>query len=63
MNNMFDGGENVTRRLEKIEKKGFDYFEHNLETLLLKHCFAYSTQKNINTIMPVAKASMIHLIT
>lgn len=63
MNNMFDGGEIPKRRLEKIEKKGFDYFEHNLETLLLKHCFAYSTQKNINTVMPVAKASMIHLIT
>lgn len=63
MNNMFDVGQNSKDRLEKIAKEGYEYFEHNLETLLLKHTFAYSSEKNINTIMPTAKAAMIHLVT
>lgn len=63
MNNMFESGENnLDERLEQIELHGPEYFETNLETLLLKHIFAYSSQKHINTIMPMAKASMIHLI-
>jgi hypothetical protein len=60
---MFDGGENVTNRKELILEKGIDYFESNLETLLIKHLYAYSSKKHIDTIMPLAKASMIHLIT
>lgn len=63
MNNMFDAGKNTEQRLEKIAEKGYDYFENNLETLLLKHIFAYSTKKNVDLIMPMAKASMIHVIT
>nr|DAJ95339.1 MAG TPA: hypothetical protein [Caudoviricetes sp.] len=31
--------------------------------MLLKHIFAYSTKKNVDLIMPMAKASMIHVIT
>ena len=63
MSNMFDMGEKALDRKEMIEAKGVDYFEHNLETLLLKHIFAYSTKKHIDAVMPMAKASMIHLIT
>ncbi len=63
MNNMFDGGEDPVHRLEKIQEKGVEYFEANLETLLLKHIFAYSSKKHIDTIMPMAKASMVHLIS
>ena len=63
MSNMFDMGEKTLDRKEMIEDKGVDYFEHNLETLLLKHIFAYSTKKHIDAVMPMAKASMIHLIT
>lgn len=47
MNNMFDAGKNTEQRLEKIAEKGYDYFENNLETLLLKHIFAYSTKKTL----------------
>jgi hypothetical protein len=61
---MFERGEkNVVERKELIQKHGVDYFEHNLETLLLKHIFAYSSKKHIDMVMPMAKASMIHLIT
>ena len=62
MNNMFEKGElNEESRREAIEKFGLDYFENNLETLILKHIFAYSMQEHINNIMPMAKAAMIHL--
>lgn len=64
MTNMFERGEkNVVERKELIQQYGVDYFEHNLETLLLKHIFAYSSKKHIDMVMPMAKASMIHLIT
>ena len=63
MDNMFEMGEkDVERRLSEIQKQGREYFEHNLETLLIKHIFTYSSQKHINNIMPLAKASMIHLV-
>lgn len=63
MTNDFETGErDVTSRLEKINKLGYDYFENNLETLVLKHLFAYSMQDNVDSIMPMAKASMLHLV-
>lgn len=62
MNNMFEKGElNEEARAKAIEDHGIDYFETNLETLVLKHIFAYSMQEHINNIMPMAKAAMIHL--
>ena len=36
--------------------------EHNLETLFLKHTYAYTMQKNVNKIMPMVKAAQIHFI-
>lgn len=38
---MFDAGQGVNR-IEKIKSEGIQNLEHNLETLLLKHMFAYS---------------------
>ena len=63
MNTMFDGGENPEIRLKKIQEKGVDYFEHNLETLLYKHLFAYSVKNNIDGVFPMIKAAMAHICT
>jgi hypothetical protein len=40
-----------------------DYFERNLETILLKHEFAYSQQEHIDKVFPTIKAGMLHLAT
>ena len=42
MTNIFDKGENPETRISKIKEIGIDKLEKNLETLLLKHMFAYS---------------------
>ena len=63
MTNMFDGGENEARRIEKLEKEGESFFEHNLETLLYKHIFAYSSKNNIDGVFPMIKSAMIHICT
>jgi hypothetical protein len=43
MTNMFDRGEESTeRRLNTIKQVGIENLERNLETLLLKHQFAYA---------------------
>lgn len=60
--NYFDAGEDEGERLNLISKKGgYEYFETNLETLLLKHEFAYAQHKRINEVFPTIKAAMIHL--
>lgn len=61
MGNMFDAGEDETKRMEMIEHKGVEYFEHNLETLLFKHQAAYSIQQRINEVFPLIKASYMHI--
>lgn len=58
---IFDTGERESVRLDYINTKGEGYFEHNLETLLLKHIFSYSTRDNINKVFPMMKAAMAHL--
>ena len=60
MTNYFDGGE-TNDRIDKIRSIGIENLEHNLETLLLKHEFAYSVKDNIDAIFPLIKASMMHL--
>jgi hypothetical protein len=42
---------------------GLDFFERNLETLILKHKFAYSQQEHIDKVFPTIKAGMLHLAT
>ena len=63
MNTMFDGGENPEKRIDKISEKGVGYFEHNLETLLYKHIFAYSVKNNVDGVFPMIKAAMTHICT
>ena len=60
MSNMFDAGQG-TNRIEKIKQEGIQNLEHNLETLLLKHMFAYSVQQNMDAVFPMIKAAMVHI--
>lgn len=61
MNNIFDAGES-DKRLDKIKDHGgVNAFEHNLEDLLLHHCFAYDVSKEMSKEMPMIKASAIAL--
>lgn len=55
-------GNNLQDRLDNIASRGTGYFEQNLETLLLKHSYAYATKNRINEIMPTIKAGMAFLI-
>jgi len=65
MNTTFDWGEAADRQdiiNRTIAKHGsIGYFEHNLETLTLKHYFAYSMKNNINKVFPIMKAAMSHI--
>lgn len=69
MENMFDRGESDNRQKAIQDAKGnrgdnvdgIDYIERNAETLLLKHAFAFSQQRNIDNIFPLIQASMAHL--
>ena len=60
MTNYFDGGEGDDR-IDKIKAEGIENLEHNLETLLLKHIFAYSVKDNVDTVFPMIKAAMVHI--
>ena len=61
MSNVFDWGES-DKRLDKIkENGGVNAFEHNLEDLVLNHCFAYDLSKEMNKEMPMIKASALAL--
>ena len=61
MTNIFDWSES-DKRLERIkENGGVEAFEHNLEDLLLNHCFAYDLSKEITKEMPMIKASAMAL--
>lgn len=60
MTNMFDRS-NESREVIIAEKEK-DYFEHNLETLLLKHEFAYTTKKHMDRVFPMIKAAYVHLL-
>lgn len=62
MNNKFARGDTDEEyRLEIIKKNGPEYFEHNLETLLLEHTFAYVTKKHLDNVFPMIRAAMVHL--
>lgn len=62
MTNYFDRGEKEDR-LEIIKREKIENLEHNLETLLLKHIFAYTVKDNMDSVFPLIKASMIHIAT
>lgn len=63
--NNFDKGESEFRMDMLSNKsdgtKGEYYYEHNLETLLLKHAFAYSMKEHVDSVFPTIKAALIHL--
>ena len=62
MTNMFDRGEeNPEDRIAKIKEEGIQNFERNLETLLLKHMFAFSVKENVDSVFPMIKAAMVHI--
>ena len=63
MTNMFDKGEDTTKRLDKIQQLGIENLEQNLETLLYKHLFAYSVKNNMDGVFPMIKAAMVHIST
>ncbi len=56
-----DDPKNVERRMEKIARRGKEYFEHNLETLLLKQHSAYTMAEELNKVFPVIQSLLIHL--
>ena len=62
MTNMFDKGEtDPETRIAKIKQEGIQNFERNLESLLLKHMFAYSVKENVDSVFPMIKAAMVHI--
>ena len=69
MINMFSSTEGLNNNRQQViadilidnPDLGLDYFERNLETLILKHRFAYSQQKYIDEVFPTIKAGMLHL--
>ena len=56
-----DDPKNFERRQDKINERGKAYFEHNLETLLLKQHSAYTMAEELNKVFPVIQSLLIHL--
>lgn len=65
MVNMFDVSSDPEKRIEKIAELEAKHvpLELNFETLLLKHMFAYSVQRNMDDVFPLIKSAMIHIQT
>lgn len=61
MQNRFDRGERDDTRLDDIKRIGIERFERNLETVLLKHLFAYSEKENINKILPSLESMAMYI--
>lgn len=62
--NYFDASEDEDYRKDLLSDEslgGKAYFEHNLETLLLKHTSAYKMAEELNNIFPVLRALTLHL--
>jgi len=49
------------RRERVLTRRGKEYFEHNLETLLLKQHSAYTMAEELNKVFPIIQSLMIHL--
>ena len=61
MPNSFDKG-NKSGRSEYISKVGgIDFFEQNLETLLLEHSAVYTIKERMDKVFPLIKALYVHL--
>lgn len=63
MTNMFDiDPEQRIEKIAELQSKNIP-LELNFETLLLKHMFAYSVQRNMDEVFPLIKSAMIHIQT
>ena len=63
MTNEFDAGDYDKARVSMLANYGPEYFEHNLELLTMKHCYAYTLKHNIDDIFPTLKACALQLGT
>lgn len=61
MNNIFDYGESDHRQRMLSGKEGVNAFEHNIETILLAHTYAYELRNQMSKEMPIIKASALAL--
>lgn len=61
INNMSRLDTDLDYRERKIRERGKAYFEHNLETLLLKQHSAYVMAEELNKVFPVIQSLLIHL--
>lgn len=57
----FEFGENPEYRAKKIKENGIDYYETNLEKLLLKHTQASSAKEHLDSVFPLFKSIMLHI--
>lgn len=63
MTNDFDAGDYDKARASMLKKYSSDYFEHNLELLTMKHCYAYTLKNNMDNAFPIIKACALQLGT
>ena len=61
MNNMFDAGESDRRERMLSTAEGANRFEHNIERILLSHCYAYELRNQMSKEMPIIKATALSL--
>lgn len=57
----FQRGEKDELRKEDLKKFGVEYFETNLEKLILKHTQATSAKEHLDTVFPLFKSIMLHI--
>ncbi|MDD7752954.1 MAG: hypothetical protein PUJ51_00350 [Clostridiales bacterium] len=60
MGTKFDQGYG-DRRLDIIKAVGESGFEHDIETLILHHAYAYTLKREMNQEMPIMKATAMCL--
>ena len=60
MGTKFDVGQGE-RRFDLIKREGIAGFEHNIETILLHHAYAYALKQEMNEEMPIMKATAMCL--
>ena len=61
MNNIFDSGESDYRERMLSTSEGTNKFEHNVERILLAHCYSYELRNQMAKEMPLIKASALAL--
>lgn len=61
MTTMFDAGESEKSRQDLLNTYQEGYFEHDLETLLLKHSFSYLQKEVMDDILPLIKAGVLDI--